>query len=110
MLNTPGPWGYTYDGSSDWSIGPADDPQGDGRVAHVWDKNDERARANVSLIAAAPEMLAMLKRLEWEGAWADSPIMPDPYRACPTCHAKWAIGKHDADCELAALMAKAEGK
>ena len=24
---SPRPWGYTYDGSSDWSIGPKDDPQ-----------------------------------------------------------------------------------
>ena len=32
---TPGPWEFTYDGSSDWSIGPAADPQGR-RVARCW--------------------------------------------------------------------------
>lgn len=29
---TPGPWGWCYDGSSDWSVGPKRDPQGKGRI------------------------------------------------------------------------------
>lgn len=62
MPHTPGPWGFTYDGSSDWSIGPADDPQAR-RIASVWDRDDARAEANVRLIAAAPELLAALKLL-----------------------------------------------
>lgn len=104
------PWGWTYDGSSDYSIGPEADPQGDDRVASVWDKNDERARAKVSLIAAAPELLKMLKRHEyvhqedWGIDW------------CPECGGvKPGSGTdmqegHKPDCELAALIAKAEGK
>lgn len=62
MPHTPGPWGFTYDGSSDWSIGPADDPQAR-RIASVWDRDDARAEANVRLIAAAPELLAACKAL-----------------------------------------------
>jgi hypothetical protein len=60
--HTPGPWGYTYDGSSTWSIGPEADPQ-DGSVASIFDRKDERARANARLIAAAPDLLAALKYL-----------------------------------------------
>ncbi len=97
MSHTPGPWGYTYDGSSDWSIGPEPDPQGD-CVAGVWDRNDDRARANVSLIAAAPELLAMLRRLEF----ADG-----PYRTCcPECG---NCTEHLPACPIAALISKAEG-
>jgi hypothetical protein len=54
------------------------------------------------------DMLGLLKELEWAGSWADSPVMPDPYRACPTCHAKWAIGKHKPGCHLQATIALAE--
>ncbi len=32
---TPGPWGWCYDGSSDWSVGPKDDPQGR-QIASCW--------------------------------------------------------------------------
>lgn len=60
--HTPGPWGYCYDGSSDWSIGEASDPQGK-FVANIWDKDDVRAAANARLIAAAPDLLAALKDL-----------------------------------------------
>lgn len=63
MEHTPGPWGWTYDGSSDYSIGEARDPQAY-PVAHIWDRNDERAMANASLIAAAPELLAVAKALD----------------------------------------------
>jgi hypothetical protein len=101
VMHTKGPWINCHshvDDSSGWPL-----------VRSTCDF--ERLNPyDFALIAAAPDMLGMLKRLEWEGAWADSPIMPDPYRACPICHAKWAIGKHDADCELATLIAKAEGK
>lgn len=58
---TPAPWGYTYDGSGTYSIGPAADPQG-AAIAVIYDHDDERAKANARLIAAAPEMLAALRR------------------------------------------------
>lgn len=62
--HTPGPWAWTYDGSKDYSIGPAEDPQVDA-VAHVyaWQRNDDRAAANCALIAAAPDLLAALESL-----------------------------------------------
>lgn len=64
QAHTPGPWGYTYDGSSTWSIGPAADPQVD-RVATIFGtrNNDAICRANARLMAAAPELLAALKAL-----------------------------------------------
>lgn len=58
--------------------------------------------ANAKLIAAAPELLAKLKDLQWvthtdsEHSWTQ----------CPDCYAE---DKHYAGCELAALIAKAEG-
>jgi hypothetical protein len=55
-----GPWGWTYDGSSDYSIGPAADPQ-DRRVAHVYSRNPDTAHAICNLIAAAPQLFYVLK-------------------------------------------------
>jgi len=65
MAHTPGPWGWTYDGSSDYSIGPAEDPQVE-RIVHVWASNrnqaaTERAVADCNLITAAPDLLAAAK-------------------------------------------------
>lgn len=51
-MHTPTPWGYCYDGSSDWSIGEASDPQGK-MVCTIWDKNDDRAKANAAFIVLA---------------------------------------------------------
>lgn len=60
--HTPGPWGWTYDGSSDFSIGEADDPQAKPVASvHAWRDDFNRARANCALIAAAPDMLMALK-------------------------------------------------
>lgn len=56
------PLGWTYDGSSDYSIGYADDPQAN-CVARMWDRKDERARAYCDLFTAAPDLLAALKSL-----------------------------------------------
>lgn len=58
--HTPGPWGWVYDGSSSYSIGPAADPQ-NGSVATVFERKHERAEGNLNLIAAAPDLLAALK-------------------------------------------------
>lgn len=61
---TPGPWGWVYDGSKDYSIGRAADPQGH-NVANVYayGRDYDRAEANCNLIAAAPDLLAALKGL-----------------------------------------------
>lgn len=62
------PWGYCYDGSSDWSIGPSSDPQGE-EVCSVWDINDERAIANIKFIVLAcnnhDKLLEALKAAQW---------------------------------------------
>lgn len=60
--HTPGPWRWVYDGSSDYSIGEADDPQAK-PVAGVYDRNHKRAAANCDLIAAAPDLLEACKDL-----------------------------------------------
>lgn len=50
------------------------------------------------------DMRAMLKRLEWEG---DSRV-----DVCPCCDVlkSFTDGKHEPDCELAALLARTEGR
>ena len=59
--HTPGQWGWTYDGSGDYSLGPKDDPQV-GPVAHVYTRHQsEQCEADVTLLAAAPDLLAALK-------------------------------------------------
>lgn len=94
--HTPGPWGWVYDGSSTYSIGEDDDPQGT-MIASVADRRSERAMANCSLIAAAPELLAALKGL----------LAFEEYAAyCQECgigrSAEWQAAK--------AAVAKAEGR
>lgn len=60
--HTPGPWAFTYDGSSGWSIGPESDPQAFA-VVSLHDRNDETARANAALIAASPEAVELISSL-----------------------------------------------
>jgi hypothetical protein len=64
MSPTPGPWGCVYDGSSVWSVGEEDDPQGL-RIAAVQRRGGldtwEEAADNGRLIAAAPDLLAALR-------------------------------------------------
>lgn len=63
MSHTPGPWCFFYEGSSTWAIGSQNDAQEFPPFARVCDSNDERARANVLLIVAAPRLLAALREL-----------------------------------------------
>lgn len=75
--------------------------------------NDE---ANARLIAAAPELLNILKDVEWQGLEDD----PDGghYGACPACgggdpddsNTPEEYAGHTEDCTLAAAIAKAEGR
>ena len=58
--------------------------------------------ARSHLIAAAPKMLAMLKKLEWSGE-----VGRFNFVACPIC--KGLVSAHKTGCELAALIANAEG-
>lgn len=86
MMHTPGPWGWTYDGSKDYSIGSADDPQAK-PVAHVyaWQRNYNQAEANCNLIAAAPDLLAALERVLMDTCEGDIHSVPDDSdgRFCP---------------------------
>jgi hypothetical protein len=61
------------------------------------------------LISAAPEMLAMLKDLEWAGGKAKDYQCGAIWNTCPSCQAMSGYGHHES-CRLAALLAKAEGK
>lgn len=74
------------------------------------------AYANAVLYAAAPELLEALREVEWAGLEDD----PDGgyYCACPSCGGghpddpatpEGYVG-HTEDCELAAAIAKAEGR
>ncbi len=69
--HTPGPWGWCYDGSSTYSIGPEADPQ-DGAVASVYARqHNERTIANLALIAAAPDLLEACKAFDDDGPTED---------------------------------------
>ncbi len=57
---TPEEYGYTYDGSSEWSIGPKAETQVD-PICTVWDRNDDRAKAKVMLIVNALNAYAALQ-------------------------------------------------
>jgi hypothetical protein len=93
VKHTPGPWKAEYFRGDRGSVHCPD-----GRCVCVVYDND------APLIAAAPEMLAMLKELEWQG---DMECQSD---ICPMCGADWAEGRsHVENCRLAALIAKAEG-
>jgi hypothetical protein len=62
--HTPGPWAWVYDGSSDYSIGEAEDPQAKAVAGvYAWGRDYDTAEANCALIAAAPDLLAALKEL-----------------------------------------------
>jgi hypothetical protein len=64
----------------------------------------EKCRENLALGAAAPEMLAMLKELEFSGEFATCPIC-----GAESCFMPDGKGLHDDFCRLSALIAKAEG-
>jgi len=48
------PWAYVYDGSSEWSIGPKDDPQADDGVSiTIWSHDDDMATSTAAFIVEA---------------------------------------------------------
>ena len=72
--HTPTPWGFTYDGSSTWSIGPEEDPQ-DRRIATVQRRGGqdtwEEAAANAALIVEAVNAYeTLVQRVEDWRKWA----------------------------------------
>ena len=58
------------------------------------------------LIAAAPQLYAALKAVEWRGS---KRVGPDVDECCPTCEAYPEHG-HAADCQLNAALRKARGE
>lgn len=63
------------------------------------------------LIAAAPDLLAALKAVEWKGTGYDRE--GDKEKRCPCCNESapgyGGLGEHTIDCQLASAIAKAEG-
>lgn len=62
--HTPGPWGWVYDGSGDYSIGEVDDPQGKPVAGvYAYGGDDDKATANCRLLAASTDLLYALEGL-----------------------------------------------
>lgn len=95
---TPNSWGWTYDGSSDYSIGPIEDPQVN-PVAHVYNRDPKRGAELCNLIAAAPDLLAALK--------SALPHVAAVYRAGGIRHLP---NSGDVIEQIDAAIAKAEGR
>ena len=91
--HTPGPWGWTYDGSSDYTLGQLPDPQGV-TVCNVWERIHGKAIGNLNLISSAPDMLEML------------------YAVLPAVEEADEFNKptHKNGPKVRALIAKAEGR
>jgi hypothetical protein len=67
-----------------------------------------QAIANAHLISAAPEMLFVLKEVEWAADGEDALGWTVP--CCPFCAATKAGGAHFDFCALSAAISKAEGR
>ncbi len=62
---SPGPWGYCYDGSSDWSLGLKKDPQND-RICTANERVEFNPPNNLKLIAHSRTALpAAAKAIEF---------------------------------------------
>lgn len=94
MAHTPGPWDYVEDGPDYLAIMAP----GDFQVASVG--VDDNSTADARLISAAPELLEILKQVEWTGA-------VDGGLVCPWCGARRYDG-HYPDCPRQLTIAKAE--
>ena len=93
--HTPGPWRYVCDDNAWCVLGE------DGTIAEIWHGSDLSTEADARLIAAAPQLLAALKAVEW----IDDTVCV----WCEICEGNPEIG-HEPDCQLAAAIRAAEGE
>ena len=103
--HTPGPWttGPTIYRGMAAEIRQGEDGQA---IAQLW--RQPACYADAHLIAAAPELLAVLQDLEWLGLNDGRGVT---HRQCPACHALQSRGTgHNPHCGLAAAIAKAAGR
>jgi len=101
--HTPGPWSATKQSKTSYRIDTAGEqfPEWKG-LAHVFIAvgTEDESKANASLIAAAPDMLAALRAL---------------YEHCAMIHKSWGDGDNSKQANAAkkaglAAIAQAEGK
>lgn len=100
--HSPGPWrwaGFALYGNDGDATGFCFDVPSEAYT--------EESKSNFRLIAAAPEMLELLRDLEWSGEEG----------SCPSCHSEGvspvgfpANRPHRPDCKLAALLARIDGE
>lgn len=104
--HTPGPW-RVEEGPFFAAIRA--DAAGVSGIASIQmvSPSTEQATANASLISAAPEMLFVLKEVEWAADGEDALGWTVP--CCPFCEALRASGEHFGFCKLSAAIVKAEG-
>jgi hypothetical protein len=102
MPHTPGPWTYAYEGSGSHNVY---DMANDDLVAQCGcDYGHDESFANGCLVAAAPEMYALLKAGEWSG----NPCTGQPDYHCLACGRNKDAG-HSYTCRLAAVLKAVEG-
>ena len=96
QLATEGPWGWTYDGSGDYSVGLAEDPQAE-RYASMWATHRLRVQTDhdADFIAHAradiPHLVAEVKRLRARLAAVEG-------ATCRTCHGRgWVLRSESRD-------------
>ena len=116
--HTPGPWEVVrhrapeqeYSGLKVHRVGPIE-KGARYAVAQVGlgRNRDPEDLANARLIAAAPEMLAALRAIEWAGAGSTVRSRFKGNGRCPDCGARHEHGVHYEDCRVVAAIAKAEG-
>jgi hypothetical protein len=116
--HTPGPWIVKQDvyRSGDIDVFARKVQYVGTHVAHVCVRKEpddgdlprEQALANARLIAAAPDMLALLRDLEWSRLNDGRGVTQVQ---CPACFALQSRGTgHNPYCGLVAVLAKAEGR
>lgn len=106
--HTPGPWEVVQHNHVDDELWLSVNQHADAEGMREWvaeikylTTDPERQWANARLIAAAPELLRMLKATEW--VRANSPAF------CYVCGRERWVG-HAEDCEVSNAIRKAEGR